>query len=154
MWASFHDSGNLPSIIDLLNMIFKGVFIELESSFSIRGWKPSGLADLVTFNLFNFFSTRSGVIIISVRVTFSCRSFIMGMVFVSSLVNTLVKYLFPIPAFSWSSLVRFPSSFCISFKPGHHDRWQCVHTQITTTPCCVCVAQPVLWDIRPAWAMV
>ena len=100
MWASFHASGSVPSIIDLLNIICKGTFIVLDSSFSTRGWNPSGSADLETFNLFSFFSTRSGVIITSLSVTLSCHSLIIGMVSVSSLMNTLVKYLFTISAFS------------------------------------------------------
>jgi len=100
LWASFHASGSVPSIIDLLNIICKGTFIALDSSFSTPGWNPSGPADLETFNLFSFFSTRSGVIIISLSVTLWCRSFIMRMVSVSFLVNTRVNYLFRVSAFS------------------------------------------------------
>ena len=71
---------------------------------------------LETFNLFNFFSTRLGVIFISVSLTLSYRSFIGVMVSVTSLMNMLVKYIFSISDFSWSSLVRVPSSFCMSLK--------------------------------------
>ena len=42
---------------------------------------PSGSADLETFNFFRFFSTRSGVIIISLSVTLSYHSFIIGIPF-------------------------------------------------------------------------
>ena len=72
-----------------LNIICKGTFIVLDISFSTLGWNPYVPADLETFNLFSFFSTRSGVIIISLSVTLSCCSFIIAMVCVSSLVNTL-----------------------------------------------------------------
>ena len=91
-----------PSIVDLLNIICKCTFIALDSSFSTCGWNPSGLDDLEIFNLFSFFSTISGVIITSLSATLSCRSCIIGMVSVSSLVNTLMNYLFRISAvFHW-----------------------------------------------------
>jgi len=60
-WPSFHASGCILSIIDLLNIICDGTFIVLDSSFGTCGWNPSGPANLETFNLFSIYSTRSGV---------------------------------------------------------------------------------------------
>ena len=91
--------------------------MDLLSSFSIRGWNPSGPADLDIFNFKSFFSTISGVITMSVRLTLYGRSFMVGILTVSSLVNTLAKYLFSSSAFSWSSLVSWPWSVIMSPNP-------------------------------------
>ena len=63
--------------------------MDLLSSFSILGWNPSGPADLDIFNFKSFFSTISGVITIPVRLSSYGRSFRVGIITVSSLVNTL-----------------------------------------------------------------
>ena len=65
MRASFHAYDSVPYIMDLLNITYKGTFIVLNSFFSTHGWNPSGSAYLETYQLFSFFSTRSGVIITS-----------------------------------------------------------------------------------------
>ena len=91
--------------------------MDLLNSFSISWWNHSGPADLDTCNFNSFFSTSSGVIYMSVRLLCG-RPFRVGTIAVSSLVNTLLKYLFSSSAFSWSSLVSsWPWSVIVSPDP-------------------------------------